>query len=88
MRNAREQATQGETVTSLSDVLPGDLAFFDHADRNPNSTRITHVGVMLSPTEIIHCSGGRVHIDKIDANGIYTASGYRTHHLAKIKRYL
>ena len=88
LRNAREQATQGETVTSLSDVLPGDLAFFDHADRNPNSTRITHVGVMLSPTEIIHCSDGRVHIDKIDANGIYTASGYRTHHLAKIKRYL
>lgn len=88
LRNAREQVTQGELVESIEDVLPGDLAFFDQAHRNPNSTRITHVGIMLSPTEIIHCAGGRVHIDRIDANGIYTASGYQTHHLAQIKRYL
>ena len=88
LRNAREQITQGELVTSLSDVQPGDLAFFDHADRNPNATRISHVGMMLSPTEIIHCSGGRVHIDKIDEQGIILPSGTRTHHLVQIKRYL
>ena len=88
LRNAREQITQGEVVSSLSDVQPGDLAFFDHSDRNPNATRISHVGMMLSPTEIIHCSGGRVHIDKIDEHGIILPSGTRTHHLVQINRYL
>ena len=88
LRNAREQITQGEVVSSLSDVQPGDLAFFDHSDRNPNATKISHVGMMLSPTEIIHCSGGRVHIDKIDEHGIILPSGTRTHHLVQINRYL
>ena len=87
LRNAREQVTQGEVVSSLSDVLPGDLAFFNHADRNPEATRITHVGLLLSPTEIIHCAGGCVHIDSIAPDGIYTSSGHKTHHLAQINRY-
>jgi cell wall-associated NlpC family hydrolase len=88
LRNAREQITQGELVPSLADAQPGDLAFFDHADRDPKATKITHVGLLLSPTEIIHCAGGRVHIDAIDEQGILLSSGKRTHHLAAIKRYL
>ena len=88
LRNAREQITQGEVVPSLSDVLPGDLAFFNHADRNPEATNITHVGLLLSPTEIIHCAGGRVHIDRIDADGIYLSDGTKTHDLIQIRRYL
>jgi cell wall-associated NlpC family hydrolase len=88
LRNAREQITQGELVTSLSDVLPGDLAFFDQADCDPNNIRITHVGMLLSPTEIIHCSGGRVRIDRIDDHGIYFPDGEMTHLLVQIKRYL
>ena len=88
LRNAREQITQGEVVPSLSDVLPGDLAFFNHADRDPEATNITHVGLLLSPTEIIHCAGGCVHIDRITADGIYTSSGHKTHHLVQINRYL
>ena len=88
LRNAREQITQGKEVTSLADALPGDLAFFDHSDRDPKATRISHVGMLLSPTEIIHCAGGRVHIDRIDAKGILLSNGARTHHLVKIKRYL
>lgn len=88
LRNAREQITQGEVVSSLSDVLPGDLAFFNHADRNPEATNITHVGLLLSPTEIIHCASGCVHIDSIALDGIYTYSGHKTHHLAQINRYL
>ena len=88
LRNAREQITQGEVVPSLSDVLPGDLAFFNHADRNPEATNITHVGLLLSPTEIIHCAGGCVHIDRITSDGIYTSSGHKTHHLVQINRYL
>lgn len=88
LRNAREQITQGQEVASLADALPGDLAFFDHSDRDPKATRISHVGMLLSPTEIIHCAGGRVHIDRIDDKGILLSNGARTHHLVKIKRYL
>jgi hypothetical protein len=87
LRNAREQMTQGELVASLADALPGDLAFFDHADRDPKATNISHVGLLLSPTEIIHCSGC-VHIDTIDEQGIHLADGSLTHHLVQIKRYL
>ena len=87
LRNAREQMTQGELVPSLADAQPGDLAFFDHADRDPQATNISHVGLLLSPTEIIHCSGC-VHIDTIDEQGIHLPDGSLTHHLVQIKRYL
>ena len=87
LRNAREQMTQGELVPCLSDAQPGDLAFFDHADRDPKATNISHVGLLLSPTEIIHCSGC-VHIDTIDEQGIHLPDGELTHHLVQIKRYL
>ena len=87
LRNAREQMTQGELVPSLAEAQPGDLAFFDHADRDPKATNISHVGMLLSPTEIIHCSGC-VHIDAIDEQGIHLPDGELTHHLVQIKRYL
>jgi hypothetical protein len=87
LRNAREQATQGQVVKSLTESQPGDLVFFDHADRDPKATRITHVGMLISPTQVIHCSGC-VHIDRIDEMGIHLADGTLTHHLAQIKRYL
>ena len=87
LRNAREQMTQGELVPSLAEAQPGDLAFFDHADRDPKATNISHVGMLLSPTEIIHCSGC-VHIDTIDELGIHLPDGELTHHLVQIKRYL
>ena len=87
LRNAREQMTQGELVPSLAEAQPGDLAFFDHADRDPKATNLSHVGLLLSPTEIIHCSGC-VHIDTIDELGIHLPDGERTHHLVQIKRYL
>ena len=87
LRNAREQMTQGELIPCLSDAQPGDLAFFDHADRDPKATNISHVGLLLSPTEIIHCSGC-VHIDTIDEQGIHLSDGTLTHHLVCVKRYL
>ena len=87
LRNAREQMTQGELVPSLAEAQPGDLAFFDHADRDPKATNISHVGLLLSSTEIIHCSG-YVHIDTIDEQGIHLPNGELTHHLVQIKRYL
>ena len=87
LRNAREQMTQGELVPSLAEAQPGDLAFFDHADRDPKATNISHVGLLLSSTEIIHCSGC-VHIDAINEQGIYLSNGELTHHLVQINRYL
>ena len=87
LRNAREQMAQGNLVPSLAEAQPGDLAFFDHADRDPKATNISHVGLLLSPTEIIHCSGC-VHIDTIDEQGIHLPDGELTHHLVQIKRYL
>lgn len=88
LRNAREQITQGELVPSLSEALPGDLAFFGHTDHDTQTKRITHVGLLLSPKEIIHCAGGRVHIDRIDVSGIYLPDGTMTHNLVQINRYL
>ena len=87
LRNAREQATQGQVVKSLAESQPGDLVVFDHADRDPKATRITHVGMLISPTEVIHCAG-RVHVAKIEDMGIRLANGKLSHHLAQIKRYL
>ena len=87
LRNAREQMTQGEVVSSLAEAQPGDLAFFDHADRDPKATNISHVGMLLDNKKIIHCSGC-VHVDDIDEMGIYLPDGELTHHLVQIKRYL
>ena len=55
LRNAREQITQGIEVASLAEAQPGDLAFFDHADRDPKATNISHVGLLLDNQTIIHC---------------------------------
>jgi len=87
LRNAREQVTQGQVVNSLAEAQPGDLVFFNHADRDPNATRITHVGMLISQTEVIHCAG-RVHVAKIEDMGIRLSNGKLSHHLAQIKRYL
>ena len=87
LRNAREQITQGAIVQSLTEAQPGDLAFFDHADRDPEATNISHVGLLLDNERIIHCSGC-VHIDTIDEMGIHLPDGELTHHLVQIKRYL
>ena len=87
LRNAHEQMTQGTLVPSLAEAQPGDLAFFDHADRDPKATNISHVGLLLDNKTIIHCSGC-VHIDTIDEQGIHLPDGELTHHLVQIKRYL
>lgn len=81
LRNASEQATQGEPVASLDRAQAGDLAFFDHEDG-----KISHVGIVIDSERIIHCSG-RVKVEKLDAKGIFNAeSGDYSHHLTKIRR--
>ena len=80
-RNASEQAQQGRTISDLSKVHAGDLVFFDHEDG-----KISHVGIAIDSERVIHCSG-RVKVEKLDSNGIFSAEkGGYTHHLVAIKR--
>ncbi|MBC6109885.1 NlpC/P60 family protein [Pedobacter fastidiosus] len=82
-RDASQQAEQGELVGFLAECRPGDVAFFDNAEG-----KITHVGIMLSPNEIIH-SSAKVKIDPIDDQGIYNKElGKYSHKLRIIKRFV
>lgn len=86
LRNASQQATEGQTVDFLQNAECGDLAFFDNADG-----KIVHVGILLDNQTIIHATetSGRVVIDRIDPGGIISTSlKKRTHTLRVIKRYL
>ena len=82
-RDAWQQALQGTTVDFLQEVQAGDLAFFDNEEGH-----IIHVGILLSNNRIIHASG-RVKIDVIDTQGIYSSELKRyTHKLRIIKRFV
>lgn len=82
LRDAHQQATQGELVGFLQEARRGDLAFFDNEDG-----QIIHVGILLSNNQIIHAAG-KVRIDKIDNESIVnTDTGQRTQRLRIIKRY-
>jgi hypothetical protein len=82
LRDAKQQAGQGIKIKKLTRAVSGDLAFF----RNKNG-KITHVGILLSPSAIIHASG-KVRIDVIDEKGITnTDTKRRTHSLAAIRRF-
>ena len=81
-RDAYQQAETGEEVSFLQSAICGDLAFFDNEEG-----KITHVGILLNDSEIIHASG-RVRVDKIDNAGIINIeTGQRTHKLRMIRRY-
>jgi cell wall-associated NlpC family hydrolase len=82
LRDAYQQATQGEVVGFLQEAKTGDLAFFDN-----DEGKITHVGILVNEQEIIH-SSGKVRLDKIDTQGIVNVdTNGRTHRLRIIKRY-
>jgi len=81
LRDAHQQATQGEAVASLKQVKCGDIAFFDNT-----AEKIIHVGILLDSDTIIHAAG-KVRIDTIDNAGIINSdTGKRTHRLKTIKR--
>lgn len=81
LRNASEQATQGERVDELKKAQAGDLVFFDHEDG-----KISHVGIVIDAERVIHCSG-RVKVEKLDETGIFNAeTGNYSHHLCAIRR--
>jgi len=81
LRDASQQATQGEAISLLAEAEQGDLAFFDDMEGN-----ITHVGMLIDRQRIIHCSG-QVQINTLDHEGIYHAKlGKYTHKLRLIRR--
>ncbi|MEZ5082169.1 MAG: C40 family peptidase [Bacteroidales bacterium] len=83
LRDASQQATQGEQISLIEEAKPGDLLFFDNQEGN-----IVHVGIMLNDKKIIHASG-KVRIDSVDHQGIYNRDLKKyTHSLRLIKRIL
>jgi gamma-D-glutamyl-L-lysine dipeptidyl-peptidase len=81
LRDASQQATQGDEVAFLEEAKCGDLAFFDN-----EAGRITHVGILLNTSTIIHASG-KVRIDTMEDSGIINSdTGKQTHKLRLIKR--
>ncbi|MFA6945536.1 MAG: C40 family peptidase [Pedobacter sp.] len=81
-RDAWQQAEQGELLGFIQESRAGDLAFFDNEEG-----RITHVGIMLDSSRIIHASGC-VRIDPIDNQGIFNKELNRyTHKLRIVKRF-
>jgi hypothetical protein len=80
-RDSSDQVSSGESVSLISEALPGDVAFFDDNEGN-----ITHTGIILEGQRIIHASG-RVRIDMIDHHGIYNEGLQKyTHPLRTIRR--
>lgn len=81
LRDASEQATQGEVLSFIDESEPGDLAFFDNAEG-----AITHVGIILENHHIIHAHG-KVRIDRLDQTGIFNIETKKhTHKLRVIKK--
>ena len=81
LRDASQQATQGEALSFIEESEPGDLAFFDN-----NEGIITHVGIIMKDNYIIHAHG-KVRIDRIDHSGIYNVDKkIHTHKLRVIKK--
>ena len=81
LRDASQQATQGEALSFIEESEPGDLAFFDNEEG-----RITHVGMIMEDNYIIHAHG-KVRIDRLDHLGIYNIdTGRHTHKLRVIKK--
>jgi len=81
LRDASQQATQGEALSFIEESEPGDLAFFDNEEG-----RIIHVGIIMEDNHIIHAHG-KVRIDRLDHLGIYNIdTGRHTHKLRVIKK--
>lgn len=81
LRDASQQATQGEALSFIEESEPGDLAFFDNSEGD-----IIHVGIIMKDNYIIHAHG-KVRIDRLDHSGIYNVDkNVHTHKLRVIKK--
>jgi cell wall-associated NlpC family hydrolase len=80
LRDASQQATQGEVLSFIEESAPGDLAFFDNKEGE-----ITHVGIIMQDNHIIHAHG-KVRIDRLDQTGIFNVDqNIHSHKLRMIK---
>lgn len=80
-RDASQQVKQGKEV-ALEKSREGDLAFFEN-----DKGKITHVGIILKNSKIIHASG-KVRIDTLNENGIFNAEINKlTHKFSCCRRY-
>lgn len=81
LRDASQQASQGDALSFIEESSPGDLAFFDN-----NEGDIIHVGIIMENHRIIHAHG-KVRIDLLDHSGIYNVDTQKhSHKLRVIKR--
>ena len=81
LRDAAQQAVQGDALSFIEESEPGDLAFFDNSDGD-----IIHVGLIMEDNYIIHAHG-KVRIDRLDHSGIYNVDRkLHTHKLRVIKK--
>lgn len=96
LRDAYQQATQGDLMTDFAQAQPGDLAFFER------DNRIIHVGIIIDETSfqeiypnqaltaqtypIIHALDA-VRIDLLNTQGIYNLErNIYTHKFKEIRR--
>lgn len=81
LRDASQQASQGDALSFIEESEPGDLAFFDN-----NEGDIIHVGIIMKDHHIIHAHG-KVRIDRLDQSGIYNIdTKTHSHKLRVIKK--
>jgi len=81
LRDATQQATQGEVLSFIEESEPGDLAFFDNHEGD-----ITHVGIIMRDNYIIHAHG-KIRVDRLDHSGIFNTDTHKhTHKLRVIKK--
>lgn len=81
LRDAKQQATQGEVLSFIEESEPGDLAFFDN-----DEGEIIHAGIILKDYHIIHAYG-KVRVDTLDHSGIFNNDlQTHTHKLRVIKK--
>ncbi len=86
LRNASEQVTQGIPIKDITKAQAGDLVFFTKSPMTNDQLPITHVGIVIDPERVIHCSG-RVKVEKLDSTGIFNAeTGEYSHYLTQIRR--
>lgn len=82
LRDAIQQATQGESLGFIEESTAGDLAFFDNDDGV-----ITHVGIIMKENYIIH-SHGNVRIDRLDHTGIFNGLKKKYSHKLRVIQHI
>ena len=79
-RDASQQVHCGQPI-DFAARRPGDLAFFSN-----QAGKVVHVGIVYTPSQIIHASGS-VHIDPLSEEGIYShTQGRITHEKLVLRR--